>query len=174
LIHLMTSKGKPAMHFAMNEAWILSSETGETGQATEPKGRKIVQEQESWPNGKTRVTWGWFKAGNGTPVLQGKETWFYENGGRQYAVTRANGKKIGREEYLCPDGSKQWQRDYEKDGAMVWTSYWPDGRKKSESRWQESWAQGLTTDWDAAGKVVRKIDFKDGKNLSGPANPGDD
>ena len=31
LIHLMTSKGKPSMHFAMNEAWIFSSETGEVG-----------------------------------------------------------------------------------------------------------------------------------------------
>ena len=32
VIHLMTSKGKPSMHFAMNEAWILSDYTGEVNQ----------------------------------------------------------------------------------------------------------------------------------------------
>jgi formylglycine-generating enzyme required for sulfatase activity len=174
LIHLMTSKGKPAMHFAMNEAWILSSETGEAGLMTEAKGGKIVSEKEKWPNGKTRAAWSWFKAKNGMPVLQGKENWFYESGDRQYTATRETGKKTGREEYFRPDGSKPWQRDYAKDGAMVWTSYWPNGKKKSESRWQDSWAQGLTTDWDATGQVVRKIDFKDGRNLSVAPNPGDD
>jgi formylglycine-generating enzyme required for sulfatase activity len=174
LIHLMTSKGKPSMHFAMNEAWILSSETGEAGQVTGTQGCKTIREEEKWPEGKTRVSWSWFKAENRTPVLQGKETWYYENGRKQYVVTRANGKKPGREEYFQPDGSRQWKRDYQKDGAMVWTSYWPNGKKKSESRWRGDWAQGVTTDWNAAGRVLRKIEFKDGKNLSGPANPGDD
>jgi hypothetical protein len=93
LIHLMASKGKPSMHFAMNEAWILSAETNETGQATDPAGKKIINENEKWPKSKTRLSWSWFKAGNGTPVLQGKETWFYENGIKQYEVTRKNGKK---------------------------------------------------------------------------------
>jgi hypothetical protein len=174
LIHLMTSKGKPSMHFTMNEAWILSSETGEVGQQTGAKGRQMLREEEKWPNGKTRVRWSWFKAENGTPVLHGKETWFYENGRRQYVVTRANGKKLGSEASFHSEGSRQWQRDYHKDGAMIWTAYWPSGKKKSESRWQESWAQGVTTDWDGEGKVVRKIDFKDGKNLSGPSSLGDD
>jgi len=174
LIHLMTSKGKPSMHFAMNEAWILSAETGEANQVTESKDGKIVQEKEKWPNGKTRASWSWFKAANGTPVLQGKEQWFYENGGRQYVATLENGNKSGIEEYFRPDGSKQWQRVYQKDGAMVWTSYWPNGNKKSESHWQGSWAQGLTTNWDADGKLVRTINFKDGKNLSAALNPGDD
>ena len=36
-------------------------------------------------------------------------------------------------------------RDYKKDGGMVWTSYWPNGKKKSESHWQGSRAQGLTS-----------------------------
>lgn len=174
LIHLMASKGKPSMHFAMNEAWILSAETKETGQATDPAGKKIINENEKWPNGKTRLSWSWFKAGNGTPVLHGKETWFYENGIKQYEVTRENGKKLGTEECFRPDGSKRWKRDYNKDSGMVWTSYWPNGVKKSESHWQGSWAQGLTTDWNPDGKVSRKINFKDGRNLFTASNPGDD
>jgi antitoxin component YwqK of YwqJK toxin-antitoxin module len=57
---------------------------------------------------------------------------------------------------------------------MVWTSYWPNGSKKSESHWQGNWAQGPTTCWDADGKLVRTINFEDGKNLSAVSNPGDD
>jgi antitoxin component YwqK of YwqJK toxin-antitoxin module len=174
LIHLMASKGKPSMHFAMNEAWILSAETNEIAQTTDPAGKKIVNENEKWPTGKTRLNWSWFKAGNGTPVLQGKETWFYENGSKQYEVTHQNGKKLGPEECFRPDGSKQWTRDYQKDGGMVWISYWPNGVRKSESNWQGSWAQGLTTDWNPDGKVIRKINFKDGRNLVTASNPGDD
>ncbi len=174
LVHLMTSKGRPSMHFAMNEAWILSPETGEASQVTESKGKKIIRETEKWPNGRTRLDWSWFRAANGTPVLQGKETWCYENGDQQYVVTRENGKKISHEAYFRRDGSKQWTRDYQPDGEMVWTTYWPNGKKKSESHWRDSWAQGLTTDWDIDGRVLREIHFQDGKNLSAAANPSDD
>jgi antitoxin component YwqK of YwqJK toxin-antitoxin module len=65
-------------------------------------------------------------------------------------------------------------RDYKKDGGMVWTSYWPNGVRKSESHWQGSWAQGLTSDWNPDGKVIRKINFKDGRNLFTASNLGDD
>ena len=65
-------------------------------------------------------------------------------------------------------------RDYKKDGGMVWTSYWPNGVKKSESHWQGSWAQGLTLDRNPDGKVIRKINFKDGRNLFAASNLGDD
>jgi formylglycine-generating enzyme required for sulfatase activity len=173
LIHLMASKGKPSMHFVMNEAWILSAETNQIGQATDPAGKKIVSEKEKWPNGKNRLDGSWFKAENGTPVLQGKETWYYENGTKQYSVTRENGKKLGTEELFRPDGSKQWTREYQKDGNMVWTSYWPNGARKSESHWQDSWAQGLTVDWDQSGTITRKI-FKDGRNTVSTSNLGDD
>jgi formylglycine-generating enzyme required for sulfatase activity/antitoxin component YwqK of YwqJK toxin-antitoxin module len=166
LIHLMTSKGTPSMEFTVNEAWILSDLTNETGQATEPAGKKVIAETEKWPNGKTKISWSWFKAKNGLPVLQGKETWYYENGKKQYAVTRQNGKKLGRETCFRPDGSKQWVRNHQKDGSMVWTSYWPNGKKKSESHWQGAWAQGLTTDWGPNGRVVQQITFKDGRNVS--------
>jgi formylglycine-generating enzyme required for sulfatase activity len=175
LIHLMTSKGKPSMHFAMNEAWILSNETGETGQPTTAAGPKVITERQSWPNGKPKAAWGWFKAENGTPILHGAETWYYENGKKQYEVTRDNGKKLGLEACFRPDGSRQWTRKYKADGAMLWTCYWPNGAKKSESHWQGAWAQGLTTDWDQAGKVVQKISFKDGRDISADASSlGDD
>jgi antitoxin component YwqK of YwqJK toxin-antitoxin module len=42
------------------------------------------------------------------------------------------------------------------------------------SHWQGSWAQGLTSDWNPDGKVIRKINFKDGRNLFTASNLGDD
>jgi formylglycine-generating enzyme required for sulfatase activity len=175
LIHLMTSKGKPSMHFAMNEAWILSGEKGEANQNTGPVPHLSSSELSLWPNGKTKLTWSWFKADNGTPLLSGKETWFYENGAKQYEVTRENGRKLGLEQMFSPEGSVEWVRDYKKDGSMVWTSFWPNGSKKSESHWRGSFAQGLTNDWDSRGNVVQKITFKEGRDTSvNSAALGDD
>ncbi len=175
LIHLMTSKGKPSMHFAMNEAWILSDEKGEAGLSIPATRSKVSNEEEKWPNGQTRVAWGWFKTGNGGVFLQGQETWFYADGTRQYSVTREDGIKLGLEEYFRPDGSRQWSREYKKDGAMVWTSFWPNRAKKSESHWQGALAQGLTIDWTDEGRIVGKIKFKNGRDSSGTAaNLNDD
>jgi formylglycine-generating enzyme required for sulfatase activity len=175
LVHLMASKGKPSMHFAMNEAWILSDEKGEAGQVTSAQDQKLNHEQETWPDGKTRVDWSWFKASNGTDVLQGTETWFYEDGSKQYTVNREDGVKLGLEEYFRPDGSRQWSREYKKGVSMVWTSYWPNGAKKSESHWQGALAQGTTTVWAEDGKVAEKITFKNGRDTSiDPASLGDD
>jgi formylglycine-generating enzyme required for sulfatase activity len=174
LIHLMTSKGKPSIHFAMNEAWIVSNETGEAGLTVGLRTGKLVNDQEKWPNGKTRIARSWFGAENGLPLLQAKETWYYENGTKRYEVTRDNGKKLGREVYFLPNGSELWERNYQADGLMIWTSYWPGGVRKSESHWRGSWAQGITTDWDPHGKVLQQLTFKDGRDLAQDPNLADD
>jgi formylglycine-generating enzyme required for sulfatase activity len=145
IIHLMTSKGSPSMNFDMNEAWILSADEGEAEQPAK------------------------------SVVLDGPESWFYENGAAQYTVNRQNGRKTGREAYFRPDGSLEWCRDYKPGGAMVWTTYWPSGVKKSESNWQGAMAQGLTTTWDENGKVLQRITFNAGRDISsGITNDGDD
>ncbi len=169
LIHLMTSKGSPSMHFAMNEAWIISNETGEANQTMVAAKPTILPLKETWPDGKPRITLGSFVAENGTVVLDGRETWYYESGKQQYEVVRKNGKKIGAEKYFHPDGSPQWTREYKPDGSMLWTSFWPNGAKKSESNWRGAYAQGVTTTWDSDGKLLQKFTFKDGRDLA--ANP---
>jgi antitoxin component YwqK of YwqJK toxin-antitoxin module len=90
-------------------------------------------------------------------------------------VKRENGTKLGLEEYFRPDGSRQWSREYKKGGSMVWTSFWPNGAKKSESHWQGELAQGTTMVWGDDGKGIEKITFKNGRDTSiNPANFGDD
>ncbi len=175
LIHLMTSKGAPSMHFAMNESWILSNETGEANQATSPAGKQLVKVYDRSPSRKLRVLSTYFLADNGTMVLQGYEVWYDGNEKKQYEVTRDNGKKIGLEKYFRPDGSVQWTRDYQADGNMTWTTYWPGGAKKSESHWHGPLAQGVTTIWDADGKLLQTFTFKDGRDLAAsPNNANDD
>jgi hypothetical protein len=175
LIHLMTSKGTPSMHFAMNEAWILSEETGEAGLPTDVSDGRTLSEQEKWPNGQPRMNWDWAIPQIGLPMLQGEEIWYYQNGVKQYEVTRQNGRKLGLEEYFRPNGSKQWSRVYKPDGTMAWTSFWPNGAKKSESHWRAPWAEGKTTDWDEHGKVTQEITFRDGRDTAvDPSSLGDE
>jgi antitoxin component YwqK of YwqJK toxin-antitoxin module len=58
---------------------------------------------------------------------------------------------------------------------MVWTTYWPNGTKKSESNWQGAMAQGLATTWDENGKVLQNITFNAGRNSSqGVPNTGEE
>jgi antitoxin component YwqK of YwqJK toxin-antitoxin module len=92
--------------------------------------------------------------------------WYYPDGTKRYEVTRDNGAKVGLEMYFTPDGRKEWQRQYTPDGKMTWTAYWPDGGKKSESLWVGPWAQGVTTNWDKAGRVTLRLNFKDGRDVA--------
>jgi hypothetical protein len=169
LIHLMTSKGKPSLHFAMNEAWILSDEAGETKAPSAVADKKSLRAQESWPSGVARFAWSYHLDWRGMVVLDGTETWNYPDGVKQYEVRWADGRDMGLESYFRQDGTKQWVKNHQPDGSMVWTTYWPSGAKKTESRWQGAWAQGVTTTYAADGSVLSEIAFKDGRDLADSA-----
>jgi len=169
LIHLMTSKGKPSMHFAMNESWILSDEKGEAGLAeVDPNNVRLVTFQERYAGGKLKASWSGYTDSNGMFILHGRETWYYPDGKKQYEVTRHGGKKIGVERYWNPDGSKEWERRYSASGSMVWTTWWPNGRKRSESQWVGYWAGGKAIYWSASGNIVATMVFREGRSLSTP------
>ena len=44
--------------------------------------------------------------------------------------------KTGTETYWSPEGVKQWEWQHRPDGSSDWTTYWPDGSKRSESTWR--------------------------------------
>ncbi len=52
----MTSKGKPSIRFAMNEAWILSGFTGEVNQQAGNDSEWDKTNEEKYDNGKPRLT----------------------------------------------------------------------------------------------------------------------
>ena len=164
VIHLMTSKGKPSMHFALNEAWILSDFTGEVNQQPGKNDDTIKKIEEHYTNGTPRVVSSGWVGKNGF-VLHGKETWYYEDGTKQYEANFNNGVLEGTETFWDNTGKIKWTCEHTPFGISVWTYYWPNGRKKSESTWWGLTATGPATDWDSEGNVQHQIMFDKGRRV---------
>lgn len=165
LIHLMTSKGNPSMHFAMNEEWILSDFTGEVNELPGKEITTIQQIKETYSNGNIKITSsGW--VGKSGFVLHGKETWYYENGIKQYEANFINGIIEGVESYWNSEAKLKWTREHTPYGTSVWTNYWLNGQKKSESIWWGLTAHGPAISWDENGEVLNQFMFERGKKIN--------
>lgn len=141
LINLITSLNGPALHFQMNEAWILSGDTyadndPRMDQSTATSVSGVEEHRENYPSGRPRIVWSTGLANNGRVLLQGRERWFYPNGARQREAEYRLGRKVGDEIYWAPDGTKEWEWVYHDDGTSEWTTYWSDGAKRSHSTWK--------------------------------------
>ncbi|MEO5804692.1 MAG: hypothetical protein ABIR24_14295 [Verrucomicrobiota bacterium] len=119
-------------------------------------------EKEKYPNGKLHITSSAKVTGDGTYLLDGRQTVHYPNGKTQYEATYQNGKKSGAEKYWSQSGGLLWQWDRRNDGTNVWTQFWPNGKKKSESFWNESRCFGKATLWNVQGKVISEQSFLNG------------
>jgi antitoxin component YwqK of YwqJK toxin-antitoxin module len=95
-------------------------------------------------------------------VLHGVETWYYDNGRKQYEVTYDRGQRVGLESFWRADGTREWTRNHRSDGTVLWTRYWDNGRKRTESTWRAMRAEGVATAWDRSGAVTGRATFKDG------------
>lgn len=166
LIHLMTSKGNPSMHFALNEAWILSEFSGEVNEDWGKfNNTESIKEQENHPNGKPKVSYSGWMGKNGF-VLHGKQLWYWENGSKQYEATYNNGQLAGTESYWNNDGTLNWTRNHTVYGTIIYTKYWPGGGKKSESAWVGLTAHGPAILWDSEGKEIRQMLFEKGRQIN--------
>lgn len=164
VIHLIATMNSPCLHFEMNEAWVLSSDTREEPDAKLMKFfvmsiSDIADCEEQYPNGKIRALWSAGMGNDDRYLLYGKETWFYENGQKQREATHSLGRT---ETYWLPDGKKLWQWEHKEDGNSVWTQWWPNGQKKAESTWRNFKCEGIATCWDRSGKIVSRVEFADG------------
>jgi hypothetical protein len=173
MIHLITSMNNPCLHFELNEAWILSPETAGPGDAvlmksTATKVAAVKTERANHPNGKRRLEGHGGVADDGRYLRHGKETWFYPDGKKQHQVTYHLGHKTGKETLWRADGTVEWQWEHRKDGVSVWTQFWPNERKKAESRWRGKFADGPAVLWDADGQEVSRIEFSGGQALGLP------
>ncbi len=153
VIHLMSSMNHPSLHFAMNEAWILSDDAGETVPVAVGDAKRTAHE-ERYPDGALRMIWSNIIAADGRCLLDGPETWYHPDGKKQYAAEYAQGRKVGEETLWDRNGDRLWSWTRDADGKGVWTHYWPDGGKRIESHWQGCRVQGSITHWDRSGKVV--------------------
>lgn len=133
VIHILTTLTQPCLHYELNEAWVFSA----AGDLTpESSGGTVRSYSEKYANGNTRCEWGARICPGGRYLLDGVETDFYDSGTKQHEVTYASGRKTGTETYWSPAGKTvwTWQHDLATHHS-VWTQFWPNGGKKSESGW---------------------------------------
>jgi antitoxin component YwqK of YwqJK toxin-antitoxin module len=77
-------------------------------------------------------------------------------------VTYQYGHKVGGEIYWSRDGRKLWEWAHRPDGSSVWTRWWRNGRKRSESTWREFRCVGVARTWDPSGKLTSEIELTEG------------
>lgn len=173
VIHILTTITQPCLHYELNEAWINSDANN---LSPENSGGVVKKFSENYSNGKIRSQWSARICPNGRYLLDGKETDFYESGAKQHEVTYANGRKTGLETFWSADGEIIWIWKYNlKNHRAVWTRYWSNGRKMSESNWntrpeahalKRSFfglvADGSAKQWDENGKLKFSGNFSNG------------
>ncbi|MDB6094867.1 MAG: aerobic sulfatase maturase family protein [Verrucomicrobia bacterium] len=167
VIHLLTSMNHPSQHFEFNEAWILSDARGEQNVTAEGEGAgPVTKHQERDQAGRLTAEWSGRTAASGDFVMHGTERLYFSDGSKHYEVTYIFGHKSGPETLWRADGTVVWQRQHRPDGTSVWTQFWANGRKKSESTWRNFRADGLAMLWNEDGQVSSRKTFKDGVLLS--------
>ena len=169
LIHLITSRNANSLHFSFNEAWLTSSTADAnadttTDTRTQPELAAIAgtveKREERYPDGgPVRARWTVAAAADGRLMLQGEEAWFYRNGKRQWVARYDRGRKSGLESFWGEDGRLRWTVDHRADGTSIWTQYWPNGKKRTESTWRDLRAEGIATAWDMTGKETARAAF---------------
>jgi hypothetical protein len=133
VIHILTTVTQPCLHYELNEAWIWS-DAGD--RAPENSGGVVKKFSENYPNGIIRSQWSARICANGRYLLDGRQTDYYASGAKQHQVTFKNGRKTGAETFWSADGKKLWSWSHDsKNNCAVWTQYWSNGKKKSESHW---------------------------------------
>lgn len=167
MIHLITSKNSPALHFEFNEMWILNR-TKKISEADIMKStaHKITVKKDyngKYPDGNIRVKYKGGIADNGKFLLDGKEEWFYEDGSKKYEAEFKLGKKIGTEKYLLHSGKILWEINYEKPDEFTWLQYWRNGKIKSESHWVDFHCNGIAKHFDNKGTLVKELAFVNGR-----------
>jgi predicted neuraminidase len=165
MIHLVTTMNTPCLHFEFNEAWVLSGQE-ETAQnvmaSTAVTAGRLRSFTEKWPGGRLKARWSGTVADDGRFLLEGREEWFFQDGSPNYVAAYHLGRKTGLESFWRAPGQLAWQRQHGPDGECVWTQYWDNGRKKAESVWRDSKADGPARLWDREGNLVSEAAFEAG------------
>jgi formylglycine-generating enzyme required for sulfatase activity len=133
-IHIATSKNTVNYEIELNEAWVLAE--GETATPDPAATAHVEEHREMWPNGKPKAEWAEGRADDGEILLEGQQTFYYENGNGQWTARFHLGKKVGDEVFYRADGTKEWMKSYHPDGAWDWKNFDAAGNLISESHWR--------------------------------------
>jgi formylglycine-generating enzyme required for sulfatase activity len=162
IIHLITTMNTPCLHFELNEAWILSNSAG-WGEYRKEQIKHIREYQEVYPSGQVKTVLRGGITETGEYRLHGKQIWYYPDGRKQWEVNYNSGVKTGFETFWGKNGQIIWTWTHKKDGVGVWTQFWSDGNKRSESTWYNYVAEGISRCWDRTGKMIHQVQFSGGR-----------
>jgi hypothetical protein len=163
VIHLITTMNHPSLHFELNEAWILDRQAGmDDGKPPKAQSERVI-EREFYPGGRLRSQWSGVIASDGRYLLDGPEIFYHEDGRKWHEATYQLGRKAGTETYWDRAGNKVWIWQYQADGTAAWTQYWPDGSRRTESRWQARECTGMARHWNHAGQLILQRQMKAGE-----------
>jgi antitoxin component YwqK of YwqJK toxin-antitoxin module len=177
VIHLVTTMNHPALHFEMNEAWILKKEDTGTvssstsfsrGSTSSNGSADLLLSEEKYAGGAIKARWSGWKDPDGRYLLHGQQTYFYDNSRKQWEVHFTDGRKLGIESLWDREGRKVWSWEHQDNGMSLWTQFWPNGQKKHESTWREGRCEGVAKHWDNRGNQTGQFEFRDG-TLAGEA-----
>lgn len=170
MIHLITTMNHPCLHFEFNEAWLLADapETRSEPALRQPTAKSVNRMQSfdlKHRDGARRARSTYALADDGRWLLTGGEFWWTAEGREEYRVDQwAFGSRLGRETRWRAEGVKLWERNTpEAGGRSVWTQFWENAARRSESTWRGSFADGPARHWNRAGEVVSEIEFQEGR-----------
>lgn len=105
-----------------------------------PNGVIHVVTSKSEPERHIELNEQWvFDGGGEMPAyhgMEGRQTFTYPNGQKQWEVTYRAGRKTGVETWWSDSGRKQWERTWADDGTWTWRLLDAAGRVTAESRWK--------------------------------------
>jgi len=135
MIHVVTSKNTVNYEIELNEAWVLSDSEAST---PAPDSVKHVKEHRQYElNGKPKAVWSTGIANDGEILLEGTQTFYFDDGKPQWIAHFHLGRKTGDEVFYRADGSKQWEKFHADDGTWTWRQFDAAGRLTAESRWHD-------------------------------------
>ena len=135
VIHIVTSKNDPYdVCLSLNEYWVLNG-NGNTGA---PGGlwTDVRKREEKFADGKVRATWSGGWSPDGRYLLDGNQTFFYDNGRKQWESTWSAGKHTGTETFWDASGKKLWEKVYSADDQWIWRVFNQAGSISAQSTWK--------------------------------------
>ena len=128
LIEMVTSKTGPELQIELNEAWL---EQGGPEVASDTTVREVKQYREAnaeWSAG--------ISPGDGRYRLEGRQTFRWPGGGKQWEATFSAGRLMGGETWWNQEGRKVWEKTWAANGDWTWRIFDAHGGVSAESSWR--------------------------------------
>lgn len=178
IIHLITTMNEPCLHFELNEAWILHGEDSPGDDAAlRANSATVIRDVREYvefdATGRPALRYAGGIGDDGRFLLHGDCRWYHPNGGVQREARYALGALVGNETHYDADGAPAWTRQHRDDGSMLWTTFWPNGKIRTQSTWRDTHAEGTAFLHDPSGREIYRVEFARGIPVGEKGDPGE-